>query len=102
MCCITTHIEVGLLHQQFIDEFAVLLEQVLDVDLLFLLARKGVEDGQIVAEGFFEMLFHVNDFQSYTRSRDTYIPFILVKPILASLAAAVEQHSGTDTFTLLC
>lgn len=49
---VATDVEVGFLEEKFVDHFAIGGKIVLDVVFLIrVLAREGVEDGELVAEG---------------------------------------------------
>lgn len=56
MSGITANVEVGLLLEKLIDQFSILFDLVLHVDLLCLFSREGVEDGEFVAKGFLVFL----------------------------------------------
>lgn len=54
---VTTDVEIGLLLQEFVDEFGIGGEVVLDVVfLLGILAREGGEDFEFITQGGFEGL----------------------------------------------
>ena len=62
---VAAHVEVGLLFQEVVDQFALFLHQVLHVDFVFLFAREGVEDDQIVAQSGFEILEFQSGFELF-------------------------------------